>query len=219
MEGDVVPACGLPKGIDAASASKHAVSRRRWQQTRLTCVSTLVSFTTQGMSHVLFAERSEGLLKKSERVSGMSSDAQRFARLVLGAFAAAGRTTDAEIVKAGGPSTSTMTKIRATAEDGAPLAEPRQPTWQKIERAANWPVGSAQKVWFGADAPDPLPAEPPPSVRPIGDPNDGLVEFRVSGAFGVQAVVRGPIRDIDALQAAVSKLIAGMSVDDAESGT
>lgn len=56
----------------------------------------------------------------------------------------------------------------------------------------------------------PLPA----GVRPIGDPGDELVEFRVSGAFGVQAVVRGPIRDIDALQAAVSNLIAGMRTED-----
>lgn len=56
----------------------------------------------------------------------------------------------------------------------------------------------------------------PPGVQAIGNPDDDLVEFRVSGAFGVQAVVKGPIRDIDALQAAVSKLIAGMRVDEAD---
>lgn len=52
--------------------------------------------------------------------------------------------------------------------------------------------------------------DPSSSVRPIGDPEDGLVEFTVEGHFGVRAVVKGPIKDIDKLQAAVAKLMAGM---------
>ncbi len=55
-----------------------------------------------------------------------------------------------------------------------------------------------------------------PLVRPgangrVGDPGDDLIEFTVKGNFGVSAIVKGPIRDIDQLQEAVSKLIAGMS--------
>lgn len=51
-----------------------------------------------------------------------------------------------------------------------------------------------------------------PSVvaQPVGDPEGGLVEFTVEGHFGVKAVVKGPIRDIDKLQEAVGRLIAGM---------
>lgn len=51
-------------------------------------------------------------------------------------------------------------------------------------------------------------AETDPStsvVEPIGDPDAGLVTFQL-GAIGV--VVQGPIRDIDILREAVSKLIA-----------
>jgi len=61
----------------------------------------------------------------------------------------------------------------------------------------------------GMDAPPPLPA----GARRIGDPADDLVEFTVEGALGVRAVVKGPIRDLAALQEAVSKLIAGMQAE------
>lgn len=60
----------------------------------------------------------------------------------------------------------------------------------------------------GFDAP-PLP----PGARRIGDPKDDLVEFTIEGNFGVRAVVKGPIRDLPALQEAVGKLIAGMQAE------
>lgn len=50
----------------------------------------------------------------------------------------------------------------------------------------------------------------PSQVAPIGDEADDLVEFVVEGNFGVRAVVKGPVRDMDAMQQAVSKIIAGM---------
>jgi transcriptional regulator with XRE-family HTH domain len=34
-----------------------------------------------------------------------------------------------------------------------------------------------------------------------------VVEFRVSGDFGVDVVVKGPVRDMDALEASVSRLL------------
>ena len=48
---------------------------------------------------------------------------------------------------------------------------------------------------------------------PIGDPDDDLVEFTVEGNFGVRAVVKGPIRDMDKLQAAVARLVREMKGD------
>lgn len=42
------------------------------------------------------------------------------------------------------------------------------------------------------------------------DPTSDLVEFVVEGNFGVRAIVKGPIRDMDALQTAVAKLVRDM---------
>lgn len=53
----------------------------------------------------------------------------------------------------------------------------------------------------------------PGAVRAIGDPDDDLVEFSVEGNFGVRAVVKGPVRDIEAMREAVAKLIADMNQD------
>lgn len=50
---------------------------------------------------------------------------------------------------------------------------------------------------LGMDAPD---------VRP-----DDVVEFRVAGNFGVDVVVRGPVRDMEALEDSVARLISKMS--------
>lgn len=76
-------------------------------------------------------------------------DAQRFARTVLAAFTAAGNRTEAQIAKADGPSSSTMTKLRKVAAGESEMAEPREPTWTKIENAARWRPGSARAVWDG----------------------------------------------------------------------
>lgn len=40
-----------------------------------------------------------------------------------------------------------------------------------------------------------------------GSPNDDLVEFRVSGNFGVDVVVKGPLRDAEELEKSVARLI------------
>lgn len=144
----------------------------------------------------------------------MSADAQRFASIVLTAFREAGHSTDSEVTRAGGPSTTTMTKLRAAASGHGELAEPRSQTWRAIDLAADWPSGSARSVWDGGDAP-PRSVE----VQPLGDPSEGLVAFEIFGNFGVRAVVKGPVRDLDALQAAVSKLIAGMQIDESNTRT
>jgi hypothetical protein len=42
------------------------------------------------------------------------------------------------------------------------------------------------------------------------DPGADYVEFTVEGNFGVRAVVKGPVKDMDELQRAVAKLIRDM---------
>lgn len=52
----------------------------------------------------------------------------------------------------------------------------------------------------------------PPGARRVGDPADDLIEFTIEGTGGIRAVVKGPIRNMDELQAAAQKLIEGMQV-------
>lgn len=44
----------------------------------------------------------------------------------------------------------------------------------------------------------------------LGDPEDDFVEFTIEGNFGVRAVVKGPVRDMDQLQKAVADLVREM---------
>lgn len=46
-----------------------------------------------------------------------------------------------------------------------------------------------------------------------GDADQGLVEFRLSGNFGVDVVVKGPIADREALEQSVTRLIREMRND------
>lgn len=61
-----------------------------------------------------------------------------------------------------------------------------------------------------------LDEELPPGVSRIGDPDQGLVEFTIEGNFGVRAVVKGPVSDIEALQKAASDLIGSMNLSQAD---
>jgi hypothetical protein len=44
----------------------------------------------------------------------------------------------------------------------------------------------------------------------LGHPDDDFVEFTIEGNFGVRAVVKGPVRDMEQLQKAVSDLVREM---------
>jgi transcriptional regulator with XRE-family HTH domain len=44
----------------------------------------------------------------------------------------------------------------------------------------------------------------------VSDPGDDLIEFRLSGNFGVDVVVKGPMRDRGELEAAVTRLLREM---------
>lgn len=48
------------------------------------------------------------------------------------------------------------------------------------------------------------------SGLPATNPEDDLVEFRLSGNFGVNVVVRGPVRDRGELEESVARLIREM---------
>lgn len=101
---------------------------------------------------------------------------QRFARLVLAAFQAAGRPVDSEVGAAGGPSTTFMTQLRK-ARDGAEMSKPRNDTLKRIDAAASWPAGTAAKVWDGMTPPDPTRADyiwtsPPGAIEMYPAPQD-----------------------------------------------
>lgn len=87
-------------------------------------------------------------------------------------------------------------------------------TWKRIEDGLGVQDGKLAAALRVLELNDQeQPAELPEGARQIGDPSEGLVEFVVEGNFGVRAVVKGPVKDLDALQAAVSRLIAGMESD------
>lgn len=54
---------------------------------------------------------------------------------------------------------------------------------------------------------DEVGAATPEAVK---SPNEGLVEFRLSGNFGVDVVVSGPVSDLAELEAAVGRLLSQM---------
>lgn len=87
-------------------------------------------------------------------VAAMSSKAQQFAATVLAAFSEAGHHTDEEVGDAGGPSTTTMTKLRKVALGEMDMSPPRSDTLRKIDRAADWKGGSARKLWLDGTPPE-----------------------------------------------------------------
>ncbi|WP_030526632.1 hypothetical protein [Phycicoccus jejuensis] len=84
----------------------------------------------------------------------MTSQSQDFAKAVLAGFVAAGLHTDAEIVAAGGPSTTTLTLLRKVARGEESMSKPRNPTWRNIDTAARWPAGYARALWEGVEPPE-----------------------------------------------------------------
>lgn len=56
-----------------------------------------------------------------------------------------------------------------------------------------------------------------PAVRSLpAAEEEGYVEFTVEGNFGVRAIVKGPIKDMDELQSAVARLLREMRSDATE---
>ena len=82
----------------------------------------------------------------------MSSQQQNFARRVLAAFKDAGHYTDDEIKSAGGPSSTTLTKLRKAAA-GLGMDEPRGDVHRRIDVAAGWRPGASRALWHHGQEP------------------------------------------------------------------
>ena len=50
-------------------------------------------------------------------------------------------------------------------------------------------------------------------AEPAAEVSADIVEFRVAGNFGVDVVVKGPIRDMEALEASVARLVERLAVE------
>jgi transcriptional regulator with XRE-family HTH domain len=93
---------------------------------------------------------------------------------------------------------------RLAAIEAGSVANVRPATIGAIERA----LDDLEQEAAAADA------ALPPGAHRIGDPADDLIEFTIEGTGGIRAVVKGPIRNMEELQAAAQKLIEGLRVDD-----
>lgn len=71
-----------------------------------------------------------------------------------------GLTSDEKVKAAGGPSSSTMTKIRR-----ADPTTPRGDTFDRLDKALQWIGGSARRLWFGGVAPAVSGVGQDPSTR------------------------------------------------------
>lgn len=87
----------------------------------------------------------------------------------FGEWAESSGLSQAQIAAAGGPSTTSQTKVRQTDE---PLS--RQ-TLQKIDHVTGWPAGTAARIVRGAQ---PTPTE---TVSPATDDDDSLLFRRPAG--------------------------------------
>jgi hypothetical protein len=103
---------------------------------------------------------------------------ERYCSTVLRAFKARGLATDQDVIAAGGPSTSTMTKLRerTLAETG-----PRGDVHRKVDAAAGWVAGSSRALWEEGALPRVVGAEVPPALT------DEDMDPRGSAAIGIGA--------------------------------
>lgn len=116
----------------------------------------------------------------------MSSDPQHFATTVLQAFRDAGLHTDQEIVDAGGPSTTTLTKLRKVAQGSEVMPEPRGDTLRKVDRAVHWQPGSARALWATKAAPVIIKSAAMRMAEVLGtstppQPRQPLKRYRIEG--------------------------------------
>jgi DNA-binding XRE family transcriptional regulator len=101
------------------------------------------------------------------------------------------------------------TRLRMTVKDLASRAGVDRGRLAKLEvgdpavRATT--IGAVEAA---LDEVEQLTSDLPAPLAPQDD--SGMVEFRVSGNFGVDVVVKGPVQNLDALEASVSRLVARM---------
>jgi len=123
----------------------------------------------------------------------MTLEGERFRDAVTSRAKELGRRTDALLAAAGGPSTTTMTKLRHGDY------RPRRDTMEKFDTALQWEPGSAWRVWNGG--------EPTPNGAYRWGANKKIVAFELSDHPGVHVVVKGPVKKRAVLEASIARLI------------
>lgn len=76
-------------------------------------------------------------------------------------------------------------------------------TWRRIEQT----LDRLERTHGLDDGPD-----------AVMSTDEGLIQFEVTGDFGVRVVVKGPIGDADALERSVARLIRDIRRDDSRNG-
>lgn len=105
-----------------------------------------------------------------------ATGSQRFAQVVLDAFKAAGHYTDEQVKAAGGPSSTWMTGARKARDGDGELRTVRSDTLDAIDAAADWPRGTARKIYEGAAAPNDLLTRAPRPATTSHSPGSSKTE-------------------------------------------
>jgi transcriptional regulator with XRE-family HTH domain len=100
--------------------------------------------------------------------------------------------------------------------DVAPLAKElgvNRQTLTAIENGQGYRQKTLSKILNGLDRLEAEAGITKPATRPM---EAGMIEFEVSGDFGVKVVVRGPVTDAQALEASVTRIIHNIRTEKGE---
>jgi transcriptional regulator with XRE-family HTH domain len=100
--------------------------------------------------------------------------------------------------------------------DVAPLAKElgvNRQTLTAIENGQGYRQKTLSKILNGLDRLEAEAGITKPATRPM---EAGMIEFEVSGDFGVKVVVRGPVSDAQALEASVTRIIHNIRTEKGE---
>lgn len=136
----------------------------------------------------------------------MSSNPKAFAERVLAAFESAGHVTDEDVVAAGGPSTTTLTKYRKVAAGEMTMKEPRGDVLRRIDLAADWRVGSARALWRTQELPD---SPRPTGIDLLDNPRPGR-KVRVDGPDGYVNYLAERLSEVEERLDLLTALIEGL---------
>ena len=105
------------------------------------------------------------------------------------------------------------TALRMTVKDLAARAGVDRGRLAKLEAGDS----SVRSTTIGAVEAALTEVEQLTSPLPPQPADEGVVEFRVTGNFGVDVVVKGPVRDLPALEASVNRILSRMQSERQES--
>jgi len=108
---------------------------------------------------------------------------------------------------------------KALGMDVAPLAKElgvNRQTLSAIEEGQGYRQKTLSKILSGLDRLEAEAGIVKPATRPM---EAGMIEFEVSGDFGVKVVVRGPVSDAQALEASVTRIIHNIRMEKGDLGS